>query len=194
MKCVRWLLSMLVAGILIGALPAVGCGETSTNTTKKPTTTTTQKSVVFLDSTTAKTTTTSEASGPRVEKWGTTVELPGLTVTVDAPVDDTGNLSDAELTFVDKGNKVMYMIVTIKNTGNESYSYNPLAFTLSDSEGFQYDSLGVMCSRPTLDTGELPPGRSVKGALAFEMPKKSHPSYVDFVPGFIGSIAATWGD
>ena len=186
----------LAAMILLCVLLASACGTAATTDTSETSlsTTTTAKAPETTTTTQESTTTTTMAAPAPNEKWGATIELQGLTITVGAPVDDTAKLSSGQKLLVKKGNKIMYMLVTIKNTGDQSYSYTPLAFKLSDSEGFKYDSLGVVCSQPTLDAGELLPGRTVKGALPFEMPKKAHPSYVDFVRNIAGSIDATWGD
>jgi hypothetical protein len=187
---------ILVVMILLCVLLAGACGTPATIDTSQTSlsTTTTTKAPETTTTAQESTTTTTAAAPAPSEKWGTTIELQGLTITVGAPVDDTAKLSSGQKALVKKGDKVMYVLVTIKNTGDQSYGYTPLDFKLSDSEGFTYDSLGVVCSRPTLDSGDLPPGRTVKGALPFEMPKKSHPSYIDFVRNIAGSIDATWGD
>jgi hypothetical protein len=197
----------MVAVILFFAVfPLAGCwGLDSAPTTVPPSVATTLAEVSSTSSTALTTTsagqstttiesTTTTSVSPIEVKWGATVTLQGIAVTVGAPVDDTAKLSAAERSLLKKGNKVMYMIVTIKNSGDKSYEYNSMAFELSDSEGFKYDSVGVFCSQPTLDNGKLLPGRTVKGAVPFEMPKKSHPSFLDFKPNTVGDIGATWSD
>jgi hypothetical protein len=202
---------LLIVILLLAVFPLAGCwgldsapttvGSSNTTTpaeasstsgTGQTTTSAVQATTTTQTATTVATTTTSLV--PSEVKWGATVALQGITVTVGAPVDDTAKLSTAERSLLKKGDKVMYMIVTIKNDGDKSYEYNSMAFELSDSEGFKYDSVGVFCSQPTLDAGKLLPGRTVKGAVPFEMPKKSHPSFLDFKPNIVGDIGATWGD
>ena len=186
------LLAVLMVLTMLVVAGCFGSGATTTLETVLGTTTTSAEPEATT-TTQESSTTTTVAVAPN-EKWETTVELEGLTITVGAPVDDTAKLSKVQKALVAKGNKVMYMMVTIKNTGDQTYSFHPLAFKLSDSEGIQYESLGVVCSQPTLDAGDIRPGRAMKGALPFEMPKKSHPSYIDFLRNIGGDIEATWGD
>ena len=185
---------LLATVLVLTSLVIAGCfGSDVTTTSETVRNTTTTAEEPEPTTTTQESTTTTVAEAPN-EKWEATIELEGLTITVGAPVDDTAKLSTVQKALVAKGNKVMYMMVTIKNTGDQTYSFHPLAFKLSDSEGIQYESLGVVCSQPTLDAGDLRAGRTMKGALPFEMPKKSHPSYIDFLRNIGGDIEATWGD
>lgn len=127
-----------------------------------------------------------------LRKWGESADLGSLRVTVSAPVDDTANLGETERLFLEAGKKVVYCLVTIEKTGSTSYGYNVLSFTMYDSTGMRYDAFGVS-TKPSLSTGDLLPGRTVAGAAAFSLPTASAPAYLDFAPGVLDSIAASWG-
>ena len=178
---------MIALVVVLVAVLTAGCGGTTTGPTVGASNPTTAK-----DSTTAKATTT-EATNPLGQKWGATVTLQGLTIKLTAPVDDTANLSDAQRLFLTKGNKVMYCTALITNTSKETYAYNIMSFTLYDAEGQHYDAFGVV-SVPTLGSGDLLPGKTVKGAVGFELPKTSHPSYVQFQRDIMSETESSWGD
>lgn len=139
-------------------------------------------------------TSTSDApSDPLAAKWGDTVDLDDLLVTLEEPVDDTANLGD-ESWMLSEGNKAVYCMATITNTGDEIYTYNTLAFTMFDSEGLTYDSLVAVTSQPELSSGDLLPGKTVKGAVPFELPEAAVPDYVNFQRDIMSNTEASWGN
>jgi len=138
------------------------------------------------------TTTTADALS---QTWGATVDLGDLLITVAPPVDDTANLDEItrEMTL-EPGEKVMYCMVTIENTGDEAFAYNSMGFTLYDSEGIECDSLMAMSSQPAFGSGDLLPGRKVKGAISAIIPESASIAYVNFQRSIIDDTEASWGD
>ena len=128
-----------------------------------------------------------------LQKWEGTADLGDLRVTVSAPVDDTANLGETERLFLDEWEKVVYCLVTISNTGSQSYAYNQLYFTMHDTNDFTHDAFGIS-TKPPLASGDVLPGMSVKGAVAFDMPIDAVPAYVTFQREVFGETVALWGD
>lgn len=172
--------TLAILGLLAAA---AGCTTSETGTTAgAPGTATTEVA-------------TTEAAGALNQPWGGTAVLEGLEITVAAPVDDTGNLDDiTREVMLEPDEKAVYCLVSIENTGDEPYDYNTLAFTMYDLEGNSYDSLMTPCSRPDLGSGQVLPGKTVKGAVAFTMPQAASPSYVVFQRNLLSDIEAKWGD
>lgn len=134
--------------------------------------------------------TTVPGMGP-LHAWGFTVNLEDIEVRVKEPVDDTATLDEVEGASLPEGEKVVYVMVTIKNTGSESYDYSVLSFTMLDTEYGTYDASGVS-TKPTLGAGELAAGEIVKGAAAFRMPLSAVPSAVTFARDPFGKPLACW--
>ena len=139
---------------------------------------------------------TTEASGPQVYAWDAGLDMSGVIVQVSEPQLD-GGLSDTERLFLDEGYRVFYVSVTIKNNSNTPFAYSPANFLLSDSQG-QVFKVGWLCSEPVLESGTVQVGRTVKGAVPFEMPLDSEPAFIDYFPTYelIGTpedLAGTWG-
>lgn len=201
--------------LVIAAVLVAGCASnpetpvtstTTTVTTGQPTTTTTSPpetpssghspDTTAPPTTQAPTTTTTEATGPQTYEWGSEIELAGVTVQVSEPQTDTA-LTDTEKLFLADGYGVVYVTVIVTNKSSAPYSYSPMNFLLSDSEG-QVFTMSTLCSKPRLESGNLQVGRVVKGAVPFEIPEGSTPAYVDYFPTFDGvgtpdDLAATWG-
>ncbi len=69
------------------------------------------------------------------------------------------------------GNEFYIITVEIKNTGNEKVRFAPHFFSVTDSKGNLYMQPFLMIDiDTTLSSGELDPGNSVTGTLAFELP------------------------
>lgn len=192
----RLLLALLVVGLTLVATAGCTVSETGTTTTAETTETSVPTDSAAKPSTTKESqTTTSRISGVVEEPWGGTAKLKGLEITVAAPVDDTANLDEiTREMLLEPNQKAVYCMVSISNIGDEPYSYNTLAFTMYDTEGMKYDSLMAPCSKPDLGTGQVLPGKTVKGAVAFAMPEDAAPSYVVFQRDIFSDIEAKWGE
>ncbi len=190
------LISLLV---LLGAGLGVGCSEeapaTDTTTASPTETVSTEADVTEDPATTEAPTTTETPDDPFAQKWGDTVDLGDLLITVEAPADDTANLDEMTREFMlEPGEKAMYCMVTIENTGDEPYSYNTLSFTIYDTEGMNYDTLMNPTSQPDLGSGDLLPGRKAKGVIGYTMPEAAEVAYVDFQRDIMSSTEASWGN
>ena len=66
-------------------------------------------------------------------------------------MDDTANLGESIRAMLGKGEKAVYYMVTITNSGDDIYAYNAyLSFTMYDLDGFSYDSLVPISTQPDL--------------------------------------------
>lgn len=72
----------------------------------------------------------------------------------------------------EEGNKFFIVDVTIENNGAEPKSYNELDFEIQDSVSYIYDSY-LSLKEPSLQSGDLQPGRNVRGWITFEIPKNA---------------------
>ena len=55
----------------------------------------------------------------------------------------------------------------------DGVSYNPLNFSVQDSEGYVYDRSGYTELDPRFGSGELSAGQKVRGWLTFEVPESA---------------------
>lgn len=146
------------------------------------------------DGTAPKTAPEVKADDPMALPWGGTAVLNGLEVVVTEPLDETDSLTGFDAEFLDEGVRAFASVVTITNTGSEVYGYNPLSFTLFDTDGRTWDALMGTTSRPPLDSADLLPSKTVSGAIAFDLPVGVMPSYVLFQRDIMADTEAHWGD
>ena len=68
----------------------------------------------------------------------------------------------------------MVVDVTIENVERDWVPYNPLFFTVRDSDGYEYvmDSEASFMSPRPLRSGELARGDKVRGTVVFQVPKR----------------------
>jgi len=198
----------LIVGLALLVLVA-GCGNSSespttsasasgpTSTVAATTETTAPVEITTTSETTAvvETTTTAETSGPPAQKFGATVDLGDLLITVQAPVDDTANLdATTKELMLGPGQKAVYCMVSIVNNGSQTFAYDSAGFTMFDAEGLTYESLFPVSTQPDLGSGDLLPGRTVKGAISWAMEKAATPAYVNFQRSATGGTEASWGN
>lgn len=85
------------------------------------------------------------------------------------------NVEYSDGTQFDKPKSGMeYVIVTIsiENNSDKQLSYNPFHFKMQNSQGqIQSQTFTIVDSDTSLSSGELAPGGSVSGTIAFEQPK-----------------------
>jgi hypothetical protein len=157
-KTSRVVFSLLILGALL-----VGCSASpgSPAATSQASATTSQAS-----------TTSSEAEGYDW-KFGEPVEFEGRIVQVDAPS------VDPNPDFISEGDKCWTALVTITNERPEPMEYSFMDFSVGDAEGFTYQCMGAS-SRPTLGSGTIAPGQTVKGYLAADLPATATAASVTF--------------
>lgn len=180
-------------GLVVGAmmvLVAVACGDASLQTVEASVTESTAP---------PSTTTTTEAFDPFGMHWGETVVFTDvddnvLLVTVEAPVDDTQNVSKYQTDYLDGGH-VWYCLVTFENQGAISVYCNPFQFTAYDSSNMAGDDLVLVdISEADLEESDILPGRTVTGAVAYIIPEGRALQYLDFQPSAFGEVVASWGE
>jgi Domain of unknown function (DUF4352)/zinc-ribbon domain len=72
---------------------------------------------------------------------------------------------------IEPGNELLRVYVTLRNTSNQAFSYNPLNFKVQDSNGVQ-ESRQVMMGLPyPIEPGSLAPEGTMEGNLVFEVPQ-----------------------
>lgn len=112
---------------------------------------------------------------------GDVVEHNDYSLTVDdvekTQGDDFDNPSD--------GNEYVIVAVTIDNNGEDTISYNPYHFSIQNSNGNITDqAFTTVDSDTSLSSGELAPGGTVSGTIAFEAPVDDPELELIFEPSF----------
>lgn len=77
------------------------------------------------------------------------------------------NISDGEDFYKKDGVKYVSVKVNIENTCDDTISYNPLQFTLQNSQG-QIEDSSLYQGNDALHSGKLAPGGKVEGTITFE--------------------------
>jgi hypothetical protein len=143
-------------------------------------TTTTSGRASTTDSPSASSTTSADVvAGPELS-WGEAATLEGRTISVSEPVEDP------QATGSRPGWKVVYSIVTITNTTSATNTYAASEFFLegNSSGSIGIGSTGIISDpeptfggQPLLKVtgGTLAPGRSVTGAIRFELKTEDIP-------------------
>jgi len=87
-----------------------------------------------------------------------------------------------------KEGNIWYVVdVTIENKGQETFhSSSLMMFKLFDSEGYSYSITLGPDTTGSLD-GEVPPGRKLRGEIAFEIPQDSEGLELQIDPSLFGS-------
>ena len=72
---------------------------------------------------------------------------------------------------LEPGDELLRVYVTLRNTSNQEFSYNPLNFKVQDSNGVQ-ESRQVIPDLPyRIEPGSLAPDGTLEGNLVFEVPQ-----------------------
>ncbi|RJR28926.1 DUF4352 domain-containing protein [Candidatus Microgenomates bacterium] len=126
-----------------------------------------------------------ETSAPKTEIFalGDTVNLDGKAVTVN---EVKSYASKNQFLAPKQGNKFVAVDVTLKNNGDEAYSYNVLEFSLQDNKDYSYTNAATDIE-PYITVGAIQPGQSVRGFIAFEIPKENEPVKIVYTPDFWGT-------
>ncbi len=105
-------------------------------------------------------------------------ETGGIALTV-LSVSKANNIS---IWSPDAGNIFLIIEVLIENVSrDEETPYNPLYFSIKDSEGFEY-STAIAAPDPSLQSGNLPKGDKVRGFVAFEVRSTANGFIVTYKP------------
>lgn len=166
--------------VVMGLVAGCGQGGRSDTVTSTSSSATTDPSAV---TSTSQATTTTQSS--YVVGWGASHQSSRAKMTVQKPV------RDADAPYVAEQKVVWVAEVMIENTGNAVIEVNPLGFLLEDTEGFRYRAL-ASTSRPALQMGDVVPGRSLKGFVAWETGQDAQPAAVLW--DYAGWSPAIWQD
>jgi hypothetical protein len=84
-----------------------------------------------------------------------------------------------------QGKEYVIVTVQIQNAGDQNISYNPFDFKIANSQG-QIRDMGftTVNSDTSLQSGELAPGGSVSGTIAFEEPVGDIGLQLQYSPSF----------
>lgn len=84
-----------------------------------------------------------------------------------------------------QGKEYIIVTVQIQNAGDQNISYNPFDFKMANSQG-QIEDMGftTVDSDTSLQSGELAPGGSVSGTIAFEEPVGDTGLQLQYSPSF----------
>ncbi|MEO2074835.1 MAG: DUF4352 domain-containing protein [Bacillus sp. (in: firmicutes)] len=84
-----------------------------------------------------------------------------------------------------QGKEYVIVTVQIQNAGDQNISYNPFDFKIANSQG-QIQDMGftTVNSDTSLQSGELAPGGSVSGTIAFEEPVGDTGLQLQYSPSF----------
>jgi len=112
------------------------------------------------------------------------INLYGVTVTFSAPKKDTGGQSSE----LKPGYIFQVVHVTMRNRGKYTYKYNGLDFALLDPGAHAYGESGAYDQNlsQSIDAGNLAPGATVSGQLAFALPSKATPAAIRWQPTGLG--------
>lgn len=114
---------------------------------------------------------------------GDTIELGDYVIKVtkfENPYIESNEFSQPET-----GNKFVAIEVEYQNnTYDKTISYNLFDWTVSDQEGYAYDSTFLATKTPDLSSGDLNPGGKVKGWVTFEVLESSTKFKAKFTPSF----------
>ena len=168
--------------VLIGfVLLLVGCGGAATTTTLAATTpapaVTTTTAAPTTTTLAPSTTTTAEATTTTTavlsKKWGTTVEVNGLRITVRVPASDKNTYVETNGKR-DNTSKVIVSEVVLENIGSTPQIYDAADFTLYDTSDSSYtgdsEESAVVPGKPALRSGYLQPGKKVYRYLRYIVP------------------------
>lgn len=101
-------------------------------------------------------------------KVGDTVDIKGMKLKVEEVKKSNGTEFDKPK----DGNEFIIVKVAINNDKDKEISYNPLDYSLKNSEGQITDqAFTTVDSKTSLNSGKLSPGGKVSGTISFEAPK-----------------------
>lgn len=115
---------------------------------------------------------------------GDTTEGGGLALTVNEVTALDSGQSQRE---PQAGRVFIVADVTLENVGDATLPYTQFDSVATDERGFTYESLALP-PEPALGSGELAPGQSVRGNLAFEVPRGQALKLIWTSPSLQGDI------
>ncbi|MFE1315199.1 DUF4352 domain-containing protein [Streptomyces sp. NPDC058755] len=99
------------------------------------------------------------------------------------PVKVTAKKTAFTKTMLADGSAYTSVLVTIKNSGDDSISVNPLYFTITDTNGTKHGA-ELAADEKQIDTVDLAPGENISGTITGK--GKFTPKYVTYTDGLLG--------
>ena len=151
-----WIALGIVAIIIIAAVVGGGKDDNSTTTSG-------------ANGAKAATTEQTAADEDTVYAIGQAANIDGCEMTVTNVEKSAGGEYDKPQS---EANEFVIVTVSIANSGKKNLPYNPFYFKMQNSQGQITDTTFTTVDQSTaLNSGELAPGGSVSGTIAFEQPK-----------------------
>lgn len=127
---------------------------------------------------------TSTAAPATVAKVGDRVEANGVALTV-VKVEKVEQISDFQK--AEEGKTFVVAEVLIENVSADTAPYNPLYFSVKDSEGFEENS-SLMTGNGALKSGDLAKGDKARGNVAFQVKAEAAGLVMEYKPLVIGNV------
>jgi hypothetical protein len=102
---------------------------------------------------------------PAMAQIGDRVEAGGIALTVNS----AQTMASFDFMTAAEGNTYLVVDVLLETTDRDMAPYNPLYFSVKDSDGFEHTN-ALIAPDPSLKSGELARGDRVRGNVAFEVP------------------------
>lgn len=119
---------------------------------------------------------------------GDAVRMGDLVVTVNSVRTSGGG----DFLKPEPGHVFLLVDITVENRGTQAAHVSSLAqFALYDAEGYQQDMSIFTDTRGQVD-GEIPPGRKIRGEIAWEVPRGARGLELAFDASLFGSGQARW--
>jgi hypothetical protein len=179
------LLVVIVAGVVVAVLQFRGDGGATTtvagaDATAGPTTTDTEPTTTDTTALDIPLPPVEAAFGQSLEVWHTTMTVSPPEILKDETVQE----------YVGDAVDVYVVSVTIANTSSDTRDYNLFYWQAADQDGTIYDP-SLYIENQALDSGDIEPGKSVKGYVGFELPKGKSISWISYSPMMAGETV-TW--
>jgi hypothetical protein len=130
---------------------------------------------------------TQEQSQPKTKVYsiGQTIQLGDYYLTVEKF--NTNPKYEDPFNDLKEGQKVVAVDVTVENKGKEPKPYNLFDFTIQDKDGYTYEPSWNFTIKPSLSSGDLQPGRKVRGYITFEIPENDSGLELIYQPDWLDS-------
>lgn len=126
----------------------------------------------------------SEAPAATIAKVGDRVEANGVALTV-VKVEKKEQISDFQK--AEAGKTFVVVEVLIEGVSADAAPYNPLYFSVKDSEGFE-ENASLLAGDGSLKSGELAKGDKARGNVAFEVKTEAAGLVMEYKPLVIGNV------
>ncbi|SHF05932.1 DUF4352 domain-containing protein [Clostridium fallax] len=104
----------------------------------------------------------------KVFKIGDSITIDNMVLTITDFQETAGDSNNVPK----DGNKFVVVYLNLENKGKENIKYDPLNFKIKCTDGTLIgESLSTLDGVEALKAGELSPGSSVSGTIAYEVPK-----------------------